>query len=292
MIEELIKICDVKENEKIQNTFKLDSICFAMVKPNNIDELIKVVEIIKKNKKKYIVLGNSSNVILPHYYDGVVIKLDNFNKYKVHDDYVETECGVQISVLSNKLVNMGYAGLDFACGIPGTIGGSVYGNAGCYGSCISEVLISANVFDGKNVIELSNDQINFEYRSSLFKKDKKKKYIMLSCKFKIWKDDVNKLKEAVKERMEKRIATQDLLHPSNGSVFRNPEGYSAGKLIDDLGLKGYSVNDAMVSMKHANFIINNKNATSEDIIKLIEYIKKEVKKEYNIDLVLEQEIIE
>ena len=291
MIEELNKICEVKVNDKISNTFKLKSISFATIKPKNEEELINVIKILKKHRQKYMVLGNASNVILPEYYDGVVIKLDGFKDVNIEEDYVEVGSGTQIAALSNKLVNMGYAGLDFACGIPGTVGGSVYGNAGCYGSSISEVLISARVFDGKKVVELKNKAIKFKYRGSLFKNDKDKKYIILSCKFKIFKSNKDELKALVKERMEKRVASQDLDHPSNGSVFRNPEGFAAGKLIDDLGLKGYSVNGAMVSYKHANFIINNKNATQEDILKLIDYLKEEVKKGYNIDLVLEQEII-
>ena len=291
MIEELKSICEIKLNEDISNTFKLKSKCFAMIKPGSIDELLSIINIINKYNYKYIVLGNASNVILPSFYDGVVIKLDNFDKYEIYDDYVECDCGVQISKLSNILVNKGYSGLDFACGIPGTVGGSVYGNAGCYGSSISEVLISAKVFDGSKVIELNNKDIKFEYRDSLFKKNKKKKYIILSCKFKINKGNLDELKSLVKERNEKRIASQDLTHPSNGSVFRNPEGYAAGKLIDDLGLKGYSINGAMISNKHANFIINNGNATQEDILKLIKKIEKDIKKEYNIKLILEQGIV-
>ena len=144
---------------------------------------------------------------------------------------------VLINKLSNKLVSLGYAGLDFASGIPGTICRSVYANAGCFGSSISEVLISARVFDGQKIVELINEYIHFEYRDSMFKKDKDKKYIILSCEFKIWKDDVEVLKSLVKKRNEKRIESQDLEHPSNGSEFRNPEGMSAGKLIDDLHLK-------------------------------------------------------
>ena len=194
-----------------------------------------------------------------------------------------------LNKLANDLVNMGYGGLDFAVGVPGSIGGSVYGNAGCFGSSISEVLIDAKVFDGKKVIILNNEEFKFDYRYSLLKE--KKNYIVLSARFKIHKCDLNELKEAVKERNNKRMTSQDLTHPSNGSVFRNPEGYSAGKLIDDLGLKGYSVNDASVSMIHANFIINNGNATQEDIIKLIDHVKNRVKDEYGIELRLEQEII-
>ena len=290
MIDQLNEICFVEEHAKIKNTFKLESICFAMIKPKNEEELIKVINVIKEYNYKYIVLGNASNVILPSYYDGIVINLSNFNKYEIEDESLYVEAGCMINKISNDLVNLGYSGLDFACGIPGTIGGSIYGNAGCYGSSISDVLISVRVFNGEKVVELSNKELKFDYRYSMLKEHKD--YIVLSAIFKIEKSNVLELKELVKERQEKRMSSQDLTHPSNGSVFRNPEGTSAGKLIDDLGLKGFSVGDAMVSYKHANFIINNGKTTKEDIVKLINVIKEKVKKEYDIDLTLEQEIIE
>jgi len=289
MIKELKKICETIENADIKNTFKLESKCKAIIKPNNEDELIKALSIIKDNKSKYIILGNASNVILPPFYDGIVISLSNFNKYEVNDDILYVEAGCMLIKVANELVNKGYAGLDFACGVPGTIGGSIYGNAGCYGSSISEVLISARIFNGKEIVELTNEDLHFAYRYSMLKDHKD--YVVLSAKFKLEKKDVEELKALVKERNDKRIASQDLLHPSNGSVFRNPEGFSAGKLIDDLGLKGLKVGDAMVSFKHANFIINDGNCTSDDIIKLIDIIQKRVKEEYDIDLKLEQEII-
>ena len=289
MIDDLSKICEITENAKVNNTFKLDSKCFAMAKPNNVKELKELITFIKKNKLKYTVIGNASNIILPSFYDGVVIKLDKLNKYEINKTYVYAEGGCKINQLANIVTSKGYAGLDFATGIPGTVGGSVYGNAGCFGSSISEILKSATVFDGKDIIEIKNEDFKFNYRYSMLKEHKD--YIVLSCKFKIKKGNVDELMALVKERTEKRIATQDLDHPSNGSMFRNPEGYSAGKLIDDLGLKGFSVNDAAVSLKHANFIINNGHCTSEDIIELANIIKKKVKKEYDIDLVMEQEVL-
>jgi len=194
-----------------------------------------------------------------------------------------------INKLALTLINKGYKGLEWASGIPGTVGGSIYGNAGCYGSSISEVLINATIYDGENIIKLTNEELNFKYRYSLLKENKN--YIILSCEFKIEKSNIEELKEIVFDRTKKRIETQDLSHPSCGSVFRNPEGTSSWKLIDGVGLKGYNINGAMVSNKHANFIINNGNATGKDIIELIKLIKEEVKKKYNIDLVLEQEII-
>ena len=291
MINELSKICEVKENVDLKsyNTFKLDVKAKVMVFPKSTEELISILDVINKYKSSYFVLGGGSNIILPDFYDGVIIKLSNFNKYKIENDIVHAESGVMLNKLSYDVSNEGYKGLDFAVGIPGTVGGSIYGNAGCYGSSISEVLISANILVNGKVITLDNKDFDFKYRHSMLKEHKD--YIVLDALFKVSKANREEILDEIKERTLKRKNTQDLTHPSNGSMFRNPEGYSAGKLIDDLGLKGYSINDAMISNIHANFIINNGNAKSEDIIKLAEFIKEKVKKEYNIELVMEQEII-
>jgi UDP-N-acetylmuramate dehydrogenase len=291
MKKELSNICEIEENFDLKkfNTYKLNSVCDYFAKPKNAQELKELIKYVIDNNIKYFVLGNGSNIILPIHYDGVVIYTRGLNNYKIHDEYVYAESGCMINALAIKVTDMGYSGLDFATGIPGTIGGSIYMNAGCFGSDISNILISAEVFDGKNVIELSNEELKYGYRTSMLKTHKD--YIVLSCKLKIEKGNREELKALVTERTNKRIQSQDLSHPSAGSVFRNPEGMSAGKLIDDLGLKGYSVNDAMVSYKHANFIINNNDANQEDVINLINEIKSKVKEEYNVDLILEQEII-
>ena len=218
-----------------------------------------------------------------NYYDNQEIKCE------INDDYVYVECGYMINKLALELVNKGYSALEWASGIPGTIGGCIYNNAGAYKSEISDVLISVNVFDGKDIKEIDTSKLEFEYRDSIFKKNKN--LIIISCKIKINKSSKEELMELITERTNKRIQTQDLSHPSCGSVFRNPENVPAGKLIDDLGLKGYSINGAGVSNIHANFIINNGNATQKDIVELIDKIKKDVKDTYNIDLILEQEII-
>ncbi|MBQ6284997.1 MAG: UDP-N-acetylmuramate dehydrogenase [Bacilli bacterium] len=290
MIEKLNKICETKEEFDLTkyNTYRLNSISKCVVFPSNIDELKEVLNVVKDYK--HMILGNGSNVILPPYYDGVIIKLDKFNGCELHDDYVYAECGYMINKLSMDLVEKGYSGLEWANGIPGTIGGCVYNNAGAYNSSISEILISATIYDGKEIIELNNEEMNFSYRDSILKHNKN--LILLSCKLKIVSADKEELKQIVNDRTQKRLQTQDLSHPSCGSVFRNPEGVAAGKLIDDLGLKGLNINGAMVSKIHANFIINDDNATQEDIVNLINKIKKDVKDTYDIDLVLEQEIIE
>lgn len=291
MIEELNKICKIKKEVDLTkyNTYRINSIGYVIVFPSSLEELKSALDIIKKYKSKWFIIGNGSNIILPEYYDGVIIKLESFNKCIISNNEVYVEAGYMINKLATELAEKGLAGLEWASGIPGTIGGSIYNNAGAYKGSISDNLISCVVFDGKNIIELNNKDLEFSYRDSIFKKNNK--YIILSGKFKITNSSKEELKSLIIERTNKRIETQDLNHPSCGSVFRNPLGLVAGKLIDDLGLKGTSIGDAMVSNKHANFIINNGNAKSKDIIKLIKKVKKEVKDNYNINLILEQEII-
>lgn len=291
MIDEIKRICEVVFNSKINNTYKLECTAKYLISPNNTDELFKIINIIKENNTKYIVLGNSSNVILPKYYDGIIIKLDKFNKCIINNNELYVESGYMINKLAIELVNKSYQGLEWASGIPGTIGGCIYNNAGCYGSEIKSSLISTIVLDTltNKIIEFNNEDCKFNYRTSIFKNNKN--YIILSGKFELFNGNKEELKRLLKERTKKRISSQPLDKPSCGSVFRNPEGLVAGKLIDDLGLKGTKIGGAKVSEKHANFIINDGNATNEDIIKLIDKIKTSVKKEYNIDLILEQEII-
>lgn len=293
MIEKLSKICKTIENIDLTtyNTYKLHSKAKCIVFPSDSNEFKETINLLKENNEKFFILGNGSNVILPSYYDGVIIKLDSFNKYKIEDNYVYAECGCMINKLALELVNSGYSCLEWASGIPGTIGGCVYNNAGAYNSSISDVLTSASVYNIKTneINEMNNNELNFEYRDSLLKKNKD--LIVLSCKLKLTKSNINELKTLVTERTNRRLATQDLSHPSCGSVFRNPDMAPAGKLIEDAGLKGYKIGDAMVSKIHANFIINDGNATYDDIVNLIDKIKKDIKDIYKIDLVLEQEII-
>lgn len=291
MIKELSKICKTLENESLKkyNTYKLDCYCKIIIFPSNIEQLIESLKIIKKNNFKWFVLGNGSNIILPNYYDGVIIKLDNLNKCVINDNMIYVESGYMLNKLANELSNKGYTGIEWATGIPGTIGGAIYGNAGAYKSSMSEILVDVTLLDNEKIVTLENKELEFKYRDSLLKH--KKDLIVLSCNIKLEKGSKEEIKKTIEERTLKRIETQPLEYPNCGSVFRNPEGVSAGKLIDDSGLKGFTEGGARISEKHANFIINYDNATSEDIIKLIHLIKDKIKKNYNIDLVLEQEII-
>lgn len=291
MIEDLNKICKTLENENLKkyNTYKLDSLCKTIIFPKSVEELKESLDIINNSNSKWFILGNGSNVILPKYYDGVIIKLDGLNKCMVNENNIYVESGYMLNKLATELSNKGYKGIEWATGIPGTIGGSIYGNAGAYKSSMSDIVVDVTLLDNGKIITLKNEKMNFEYRNSLLKH--KKELIVLSCNITLQKGNIEEIKKIVEERTLKRIESQPLEYPNSGSVFRNPEGMSAGKLIDDLGLKGYTEGGAKISEKHANFIINYNNATSEDIIKLIELIKDKIKKNYDIDLVLEQEIV-
>lgn len=274
------------------NTYKLDVKCKCLIFPKDIEELIDILKIIKENNYKYYILGNGSNVIFKNdYYDGIIIKLDRFNKVNIENKIVTSECGVSLMKLSNMTIKENLSGLEFAYGIPGLVGASIAMNAGAYKEELSDILVSVKLLDKDlNVIEKKKEELNFSYRNSILKNNKD--YIVLECTFKLIDGNKEEMIEKVNKRREKRLLTQPLEFPSAGSVFRNPEGMFAGELIEKCNLKGYNINGAEVSEKHANFIINKGGAKGEDIVKLINIIKEKVKEQFNVDLYLEQIIID
>lgn len=277
---------------KNYNTYKLDTICKYLIFPKTREELIKLIKYLKENNCKYIVLGNGSNVIFADdYYDGIVIKLDHLNKLTINKDIVEVEAGYSVIKLAMDVALMGLSGLEFASGIPGSIASSVAMNAGAYNDSLSEILISVEVLTPNHeIITMTNSELDFRYRHSFFKDNKD--YIIISCKLKLNHGDKKEILNLISQRRIRRIESQPLNYPSAGSVFRNPEGMHAGALIEKCGLKGHIIGGAQISKKHANFIVNYNNATGKDIIALINKAKKEVKKKYHVDLILEQIIID
>ena len=277
---------------KKYNTYRLDVKCDYLVFPKDIDEVVKLISFLKENNYKYLVLGNGSNVIFKNKrYNGVVIKLSKLDKIDFDGDKVVVGAGVSLSKLANMAINNSLSGLEFSVSIPGEIGASVSMNAGAYNESFSDVFVSAKVLTPKlEIIELSNEDMDFSYRNSFIKKNKD--YIVLEVVLKLKPGNKEEMNAVIEKRFEKRKATQPLEYPSAGSVFRNPEGMYAGKLIEDANLKGYSIGGAMISDMHANFIVNKDNATGEDIINLINLAKDKVKENNNIDLYLEQVIID
>ena len=275
-----MKIID-KPLIKDYTTYKLSGKIDKIIIPENIEELKKEIN------GEYKILGSGSNLIISETYKGKLIKLDNFDKLEIEGNIVKVGAGYLLPKLAHLLANKNLSGLEFACSIPGTIGGAIYMNAGAHGREMKDIVKTITILDeNKKIKTLSREDIEFKYRDSILKH---KKYICLEVELILEnkdKDDIIKtMKKYIGERRKKQPT-----EPSAGSVFKNGD-YSSGKLIDEAGLKGYKIKGAKVSEKHANFIINTGSASAEDIIKLIDTIKEKIKEKYNIELECEQEIL-
>ena len=276
---------------KKYNTYRVDARCKYLVFPKTEEELIAILREIKKENIKYIILGNGSNVIFDfEYYDGIIIRLDNLNLVEYKGNIVTVGAGYSLIKLAIETINKGLSGLAFAAGIPGYVGASTAMNAGAYNSDMASIVKEVRVLNKNLEIEILNkEQLDYSYRDSFLKQHPE--YIVLSTTLELGEGNIKEMQEQIQERRNKRLASQPLDLPSAGSVFRNPEGMYAGELIEKLDLKGYNINGAEVSVKHANFIVNKGDAKGKDIVELINKIQKEVKENYNVELKLEQIII-
>lgn len=287
------KIGKILENiyMKDYTTYKVGGIVRVMVYPKDIDSLIKLMTIIKRDNINYKIIGNGSNVIFSDEdYNGIIIKLDNFNNLEVKDTVIKVGAGYNLMKLAIKMSREGYAGLDFATGIPGTVGGAVYMNAGAYKSDMGYIVSEIKVLTPDLEIKtMYNKDLEFKYRTSFLQKNPG--YICLEATIVLKEGNKELIKEIIEDRKQRRLMAQPLEYPSAGSVFRNPEGDYAGRLIEECGLKGKQIGGAKVSQKHANFIINYNNATAKDIKNLIKLVKEEVYKKFGIELKVEQEFV-
>lgn len=287
------KFGKITENISLRDytTYKLKGTGRILVEPQNENELLSVLTYIKDNNLSYKMLGSGSNLIFKGDYSGILIQLKAFDSLKIEDNKVKVGAGYSLLKLALKLSRMGYEGLEFATGIPGTVGGAIYNNSGAYGSDMGYVVESVLVITPKLTLKrLYNSDLDFHYRSSFFKKNPG--YVILEANLILKKGNKEEIMEIIEDRKKRRMMTQPLEFPSAGSVFRNPINVPAGKLIEDLNLKGYQIGGARVSDKHANFIVTDGNAIGKDVVDLIHEIQNQVKKNYKIDLVLEQEIVE
>ncbi len=264
-------------------TLRMGGIIELLYFPNNIDSFIKVMKIIKKNNIKYFLIGNGSNVFAnDKHYDGVVINLKEIDfTYELKDEYVKVSAGMSMAKLIFNLMKYDIGGLEFLVGIPGSIGGIIYMNAGAYGHNISEYILELKVLDKENNVRvLKRKNLNFSYRSSTIKEEG---MIVLEAKLKVEGKKKELIKQEIKLYLQNRKENQPLDHFNAGCTFKNGE-ISSWKLIDEIGYRGYRVGDAGVSEKHSNFLINYGNASSLDMLHLIEILKYKVKEEKKIDL--------
>lgn len=263
-------------------TYRVGGPAKLFVKVQHVDGLIEVIKYCRKHRIPLFVIGRGSNLLFSDKsFDGIIISLENMNQYHVNGSEVTAQCGVAMIKLAYDCAKIGLSGFEFMGGIPGNIGGGIFMNAGAYKSCLSEVVKSVKVLDERlKVVELSKDEMEFSYRHSIIQDHPK--WIVLEATFELENKSVEEINETLDKRKERRMSTQPWNKPSAGSVFRNPEGSSAWKYIDDAGLRGYEIGGAQVSPKHSNFIVNNGYASAKDIYDLIFYVQKTVQDQFGV----------
>ncbi len=298
MKEELIKtLSDIVSEENIHineemsrhTTFRTGGPATLFIQPNSLEELQSVLREIKNAEENYFVLGNGSNILVSDKgFDGVVISLSAFTKIElIGDSKIQAEAGAINSNIAAFARDNSLTGFEFAAGIPGTIGGAMVMNAGAYGGEMKLVTREVKTIDPRgNIVTLDNDAMEFGYRTSFIKG---KEYIVISVVLELEPGDKEAITQSMTELALKRKEKQPLEYPSAGSTFKRPEGYFAGKLIDDSGLRGYTVGGACVSEKHCGFVVNKGGATSEDVYKVIQDVKAKVLKDSGVEL--EPEVI-
>lgn len=293
-LEEIVGKDKIKYNEKMSKytTMRVGGPCDCIVFPDEISKIKEVIDFCKNENITFFVIGNGSNLLVKDEgIHGVVIKLGHrFGKIEIDGEYILAYAGATMPALSQLAKKDSLKGLEFACGIPGTIGGGVKMNAGAYGSQISDILYEVTYMDEKEEIKtIKNKDCSFGYRKSIFTINPN--YVILSAKFKLERGNIDEIENKMKGNSLARKAKQPLEYPNFGSVFKRPEGYFVGKLVDDAGLRGYKIGGAQVSTKHTGFIVNVDNATCKDVLDLIGYVQTTVYNKFNVKLTPEVIII-
>ena len=269
---------------KEHTTFKIGGVADLYVCPNNLMELINSLSILKENNVPYFLLGAGSNLLISDKgIRGAVIKLgEGFDYAHAKGDYILAGAGVSLAKLASEAKCAELTGLEFASGIPGSLGGALFMNAGAYGGEMKDVVTEVSFIDSDGTVKtVSCNECDFGYRKSIFSKGDK---IIISAKLTLKKGNKEEISAKMRELNGKRKEKQPLEYPSAGSTFKRPEGHFAGSLIEQAGLKGYTLGGAQVSEKHAGFIINTGNATAKDVCELIEYVKKTVFEKFGVQL--------
>ncbi len=283
---------NIRENEPMSRhtTFKTGGSADLMLLPASEDELLEAVKLCSENSLPYLIIGNGSNLLVTDKgIRGVVIKLGrDFAKIDVEGNVISAQAGALLSATANAALKAELSGMEFAAGIPGTVGGAVCMNAGAYGGELKDIIKEVRVLDKDEVKTLSNTQAGFVYRGSRVMNEG---MIVLSAVFELEKGSKEDIRSLMDDYSQRRKSKQPLDKPSAGSTFKRPEGDFAGRLIEAAGLKGYSIGGAKVSDKHCGFIINDGEASSTDILELIDFVRKKVYESSGVMLEPEVRII-
>ncbi len=286
---------EVHENEPLasHSSFRIGGPARLIVKPSTAEQLVQTIDAANKLGIRYCVVGKGSNLLFADAgFDGAVIVTTSMCSFKTESNRIIADCGVSFTGLAAEAAHAGLSGLEFAYGIPGTVGGAAYMNAGAYGGETSQVTISARVYNSqtRKIETLSNSELEFSYRHSLLCDNDH--LTVLDVTFELTPGDPIAIRERMNGYMASRAEKQPLELPSAGSTFKRPNGYFAGKLIEDSGLKGYSVGGAQVSEKHAGFVVNRGGATASDVLALVDHIKKTVLADHGVELECEIKYID
>ena len=265
-------------------TFRIGGPASVFVTPKSEKDLVTAIEICRSQGAPYFILGNGSNLLVSDQgYDGVVVHIgSDLRDISVEGTEITAKTGAMLSQVAHAALAHGLTGMEFAAGIPGSLGGACMMNAGAYGGEMSQILVGVRALDDKGqIVELAADQLELGYRHSIMME---KQYVVLGARIHLEKGNPEKIQAQMDDLKEKRIAKQPLEYPSAGSTFKRPEGAFAGKLIMDAGLRGFRIGDAMVSEKHCGFVVNAGKATAEDVCGVISHVQQVVREKYGKEL--------
>ena len=282
----ILKEKQVKKDEpmKSHTTFRVGGPAAYFVTPQTAEEVAKVIEACIQENVPYYIVGNGSNLLVSDKgYEGVIIQIyKQMNQIEVEGTQIRAQAGALLSMIAKRALDAELTGFEFAAGIPGTLGGACVMNAGAYGGEMKDVLQSVTVLTDKGEVKvLAKEELELGYRTSVIAK---KGYIVLEAVIELQKGEKEAIQTVMDELKEKRVTKQPLEYPSAGSTFKRPEGYFAGKLIQDAGLRGFQVGGAQVSEKHCGFVINKDQATASDVMNLMNQVSDKVYEAFGVRL--------
>ena len=272
------------EPMKKHTTFRIGGPADVFVMPRTIEEVSKALEICRQEQLPYFILGNGSNLLVSDQgYRGVIIQLyKEMSQVEVEGNVIRAQAGASLARIAGAALEAGLTGFEFAAGIPGTLGGACVMNAGAYGGEMKDVLVRVTVLDEDDKIHvIEKDDLELGYRTSIIAK---KGYTVLGAEIELQEGEKEAIRTRMNELKEKRVTKQPLEYPSAGSTFKRPEGYFAGKLVQDAGLRGFRVGDAMVSEKHCGFVINAGEATAAQVDELMKQVSAKVREQFGVTL--------
>lgn len=283
---------EIKKNEPLKNhtSFKIGGPAEEFSEVTSIEEICTLIKYAKEKGIPYMIMGNGSNLLVSDKgVKGLVIKISKgFDTVEILGEKIVAKAGILLSKLANIAAENGLSGLEEVSGIPGTLGGGIYMNAGAYGGELKDVIERVTYLSDGEIKVAEKDDLDFGYRHSRFSGTED---IILSAELSLKKADISEIREKMADFKERRCSKQPLSMPSAGSTFKRPEGYFAGKLIEDAGLKGFSIGGAQVSEKHSGFVVNTGDATAEDVLNLIKHIQNTVYDKFGVKLETEVKVV-